>query len=107
MSILDPELVAAEVAKAVGLAEGPAGVRAVLREIARGAGSTRAVGRAAGLPLPVVAAIQGELRTHGVLTQDRPSRLTERFTVRVLPSGGGATLETITEVTPVLPTRPC
>ena len=73
---LDPDAVAAAVAAAVGLAEGPAGVRAVLREIARGAGSTRAVGRAAALPLPVVAAVQGELRSRGVLTTDRPSRLT-------------------------------
>jgi predicted methyltransferase len=74
---LDADAVAAEVAGAVGLAEGPAGVRAVLREIARGAGSTRAVGRAAGLPLPLVAAVQGELRTRGVLTADRPARLTD------------------------------
>ena len=73
---LDPDVVAADVAGAVGLAEGPAGVRAVLREIARGAGSTRAVGRATALPLPVVAAICGELRTRGVLTADRPARLT-------------------------------
>ena len=74
--VLDPDAVAAEVAAAVGLAEGPAGVRSVLREIARGAGSTRAVGRATALPLPVVAAVQGELRSRGVLTPDRPSRLT-------------------------------
>jgi predicted methyltransferase/DNA-directed RNA polymerase subunit RPC12/RpoP len=76
VSALDPEAVAAEVAGAVRLAEGPAGVRAVVREIARGAGSTRAVGRATALPLPVVAAICGELRTRGVLTADRPARLT-------------------------------
>jgi predicted methyltransferase len=75
--VLDPEVVAAEVAAAVGLAEGPPGVRAVVREIARGAGSTRAVGRATALPLPVVAAICGELRTRGVLTADRPARLTD------------------------------
>ena len=77
MTPLDPDVVAADVAAAVGLAEGPAGVRAVVREIARGAGSTRAVGRAAALPLPVVAAICGELRSRGVLTADRPARLTE------------------------------
>jgi predicted methyltransferase len=76
VSTLDPAAVAADVASAVGLAEGPAGVRAVLREIARGAGSTRAVGRATALPLPLVAAICGELRTRGVLTADRPARLT-------------------------------
>ncbi len=73
---LDAERVAAEVAGAVRLAEGSAGVRAVVRAIARGAGSTRAVGRATSLPLPLVAAVCGELRTRGVLTADRPARLT-------------------------------
>ena len=73
---LDGEAVAVEVAGAVRLAEGPAGVRAVVRAIARGAGSTRAVGRATSLPLPLVAAVCGELRTRGVLTADRPARLT-------------------------------
>lgn len=74
---LDPDRVAADVAAAVSLAEGPAGVRAVVRAIARGAGSTRAVGRATSLPLPLVAAVCGELRARGVLTTDRPARLTE------------------------------
>ena len=73
---LDPDQVAAEVAGAVGLAEGPAGVRAVLRALAGGAGSTRAVGRETALPLPLVAAVCGELRARGVLTADRPGRLT-------------------------------
>lgn len=73
---IDADAVAADVAVAVRLSEGAAGVRAVVREIARGAGSTRAVGRATALPLPVVAAVQGELRARGVLTADRPSRLT-------------------------------
>jgi N4-bis(aminopropyl)spermidine synthase len=70
------ERVCAEVAEAVRLAEGPAGVRAVVRAIARGAGSTRATGRAASLPLPLVAAVCGELRARGVLTGERPARLT-------------------------------
>jgi predicted methyltransferase len=73
---LDADRIAAAVAGAVGLAEGPAGVRAVIRAVAAGAGSTRAVGRAAGLPLPLVAAVCGELRGRGVLTADRPARLT-------------------------------
>lgn len=73
---LDAERVAGEVADAVGLAEGPAGVRAVVRSVARGAGSTRAVGRETALPLPLVAAVCGELRARGVLTADRPARLT-------------------------------
>jgi predicted methyltransferase len=73
---LDAEAIAVEVTAATGLAEGPAGVRAVVREIARGAGSTRAVGRATGLPLPLVAAVCGELRSRGVLTAERPATLT-------------------------------
>ncbi|MFL6129358.1 MAG: bis-aminopropyl spermidine synthase family protein [Mycobacteriales bacterium] len=71
----EAERIAAEVASAVGLAEGPPGVRAVIRSIARGAGSTRAVGRETSLPLPLVAAVCGELRARGVLTADRPARL--------------------------------
>jgi N4-bis(aminopropyl)spermidine synthase len=73
---LDADEVAAEVAAAVRLAEGPAGVRAVVRALARGAASTRAVGRATSLPVPLVAAVAGELRSRGVLTRDRPTRLT-------------------------------
>jgi N4-bis(aminopropyl)spermidine synthase len=73
---LDADGIAAEVAGAVGLAEGPDGVRAVVRSIAGGAGSTRAVGRQTALPLPLVAAVCGELRARGVLTPDRPARLT-------------------------------
>jgi predicted methyltransferase len=73
---LDAEGIAAAVAGAVGLAEGPAGVRAVVRAVAAGAGSTRAVGRETSLPLPLVAAVCGELRARGVLTADRPARLT-------------------------------
>ena len=73
---LDADGIAAEVAGAVGLAEGPAGVRAVVRSIAAGAGSTRTVGRQTALPLPLVAAVCGELRARGVLTTDRPARLT-------------------------------
>jgi N4-bis(aminopropyl)spermidine synthase len=76
VSALDAEAIAVEVTGATGLAEGPAGVRAVVREIARGAGSTRAVGRATGLPLPLVAAVCGELRARGVLTAERPAALT-------------------------------
>ena len=60
---LDADRIAAAVAGAVGLAEGPAGVRAVVRAVAAGAGSTRAVGRQTSLPLPLVAAVCGELRS--------------------------------------------
>ncbi len=74
---MDLETIIAEVASAVGLAEGPAGVRDVLRVIARHEPvAAREVGRLAELPVPIVAAICGELRTRGVVDQARPVRLT-------------------------------
>ena len=67
----------AEVAAAVRLAEGAAGVRDVLRALVRLAPApTRDVSRATGLPVPLVAAVQNELRERGLLDRARPSRLT-------------------------------
>ncbi|MEV6527751.1 bis-aminopropyl spermidine synthase family protein [Longispora sp. NPDC051575] len=67
-----------EVAEAVGLQEGESGVERVLRAIRElEPASTKAVSRHVGLPLPVIAAINNELRTRGVVTKDRPSRLTD------------------------------
>ncbi len=40
--------------------------------------STKAVSRQTGLPVPVVAAVNNELRALGVVTSDKPSRLTPR-----------------------------
>lgn len=68
-----------EVARAVSLQEGAAGVHQVMRAFRRlGATSTRLVSREAGLPTPVVAAISNELRARGLVTRDRPSTLTPR-----------------------------
>ena len=65
------------VAGAVRLAEGDAGVRDVIRVVRRlGAAPTRTVSRATGLPVPIVAAICGELRKRGVVAKERPARLT-------------------------------
>lgn len=73
-------VVTAEVAAAVGLAEGEAGVRAVLDAVARlEPASTRSLSRATGLPVPLVAAVCGELRRRGVLAAERPTRLAERW----------------------------
>lgn len=67
----------AEVAQAVRLQEGAAGVEQVLRAFRQvEVTSTRAISRFTGLPLPIVAAVNNELRERGVLTRDRPSRLT-------------------------------
>jgi predicted methyltransferase len=68
-----------EVARAVDLQEGEAGVEQVLRAIQQlDPASTRAVARQAGLPLPVAAAVSNELRRRGLVTRDRPSKLTVR-----------------------------
>ncbi|MFE8012696.1 GNAT family N-acetyltransferase [Streptomyces antibioticus] len=67
-----------EVADAVRLQEGPPGVRSVLRALRRLApASTKDLSRATGLPVPIVAALGNELRRRGLVTTERPSRLTE------------------------------
>jgi N4-bis(aminopropyl)spermidine synthase len=74
---MDVDVVVAEVASAVGLAEGPAGVRDVLRVIAHHEPvAAREVGRLADLPVPIVAAVCNELRKRGVVDRARPVRLT-------------------------------
>src|SRR5690242_13705410 len=74
---MDVDAVAAEVAAAVGLAEGPAGVADVLRVIARHEPvPAREISRRAELPVPIIAAICNELRKRGVVDRARPVRLT-------------------------------
>jgi predicted methyltransferase len=74
---MDVDAVVAEVASAVGLAEGESGVRDVLRAIARSEPvAAREVSRAAELPVPLVTAVCNELRKHGMVDRGRPVRLT-------------------------------
>jgi predicted methyltransferase len=74
MSGLD---IVADVAGAVTLAEGEAGVLDVVRAVARGgSGSVRAISRSTELPVPLVSAICNELRRHGVVARQPPVRLT-------------------------------
>ena len=74
---MDVDAVVAEVAAAVGLAEGPAGVADVLRVIARHEPvAAREVSRRAELPVPLVVAVCNELRKRGVVDRARPVRLT-------------------------------
>lgn len=74
---MDVDAIAAEVAAAVGLAEGPAGVRDVLRVIASHEPvATREVARRAELPVPIVAAVCNELRKRDMVDRARPARLT-------------------------------
>src|SRR6185295_93401 len=87
----EPARIAADVAAAVGLAEGPAGVRAVIAALARlEPVSVRGLSRAAELPVPIVASICGELRKRSVVAEERPAQLTARG--RSLFSDGGLEL---------------
>ncbi|HEV2376137.1 MAG TPA: bis-aminopropyl spermidine synthase family protein [Streptosporangiaceae bacterium] len=74
---MNVDAIAAEVAAAVGLAEGPAGVIDVLRVIAREEPvATRDLARGTELPVPIVTAVCNELRKRGVVDRSRPVRLT-------------------------------
>ena len=73
----EPERIVAEVASAVGLAEGEPGVRAVVAALARlEPVSIRRISRAAELPVPIVAAVCGELRKRSIVAHERPAQLT-------------------------------
>jgi predicted methyltransferase len=75
--LADAGVIVADVARAVGLSEGQSGVRAVLAALARlEPVSTRRLSRAAGLPVPIVASICGELRKRRVVADERPAQLT-------------------------------
>ncbi|MEU5977741.1 bis-aminopropyl spermidine synthase family protein [Streptomyces sp. NPDC047315] len=87
-----PGAVLYEVADAVGLQEGAPGVRGVLAAFRRlGAPAVRDVSRATSLPVPLVAAVAGEFRKRGLLSKERPSRLTPEGTA--LTAELGMTLE--------------
>ncbi len=76
---MDINAIAADVALAVGLAEGESGVRDVLRVVARAEPvPTSQIGRQAELPVPIAAAVCSELRKRGVIDNTRPVRLTAR-----------------------------
>jgi len=75
--LTESDRIVGAVTSQVGLVEGPRGVRAVLTALARlEPVSTRALARAVDLPVPIVAAICGELRRHGVVADERPAQLT-------------------------------
>ncbi|MGA3152480.1 MAG: bis-aminopropyl spermidine synthase family protein [Streptosporangiaceae bacterium] len=74
---MDMDAVIAEVAAAVGLAEGESGIRDILGALLRAEpAAVREVSRLAELPVPIVAAACGELRKRGVIDNLRPLRLT-------------------------------
>jgi len=68
-----------EVAAAVGLAEGEAGVDAVIAALSRlEPVSIRRISRTVQLPVPIVASVCGELRKRDVVAHERPAQLTKR-----------------------------
>jgi predicted methyltransferase len=77
-----------EVARAVTLAEGRRGVEAVLAALARlEPVSVRALSRAADLPVPIVAAVCGELRQRGHVSETRPVQFTREGRRRFAKAG--------------------
>src|SRR2546423_166839 len=74
---IDADAVVNEVARAVGLAEGPVGVQDIIRAIVRHEPvAAREISRHVELPVPLVTAVCNELRQRGVVSGDRPTRLT-------------------------------
>jgi predicted methyltransferase len=74
--VTEENRIVADVAAAVGLAEGEAGVRDVLRAVARREPvAVRALSRATELPVPIVSAVCNELRTRGIVEREPPVRL--------------------------------
>jgi len=83
-----------DVARAVRLVEGERGVEAVLAALARlEPVSVRALSRAADLPVPIIAAICGELRQRGHLSETRPVQFTLEGRRRF--ATGGAAIESV------------
>lgn len=71
------DAIAADVARAVDLAEGEAGVRDLLRAIAAAEPVPASqLSRLTELPVPIVTAVCNELRKRGVVDRTRPVRLT-------------------------------
>jgi N4-bis(aminopropyl)spermidine synthase len=90
--LADQQRIVREVATAVGLSEGEAGVRAVIAALTRlEPVSIRRISHAAELPVPIVASVCGELRKRSVVSTERPAQLTPRG--RKLFSNGVLRLE--------------
>jgi N4-bis(aminopropyl)spermidine synthase len=74
---MDVDTAVTEVAAAVGLAEGEAGIRDILAALLSAEpAAVREVARLAELPVPIVAAACNELRKRGIVDTQRPVRLT-------------------------------
>jgi predicted methyltransferase/DNA-directed RNA polymerase subunit RPC12/RpoP len=90
---MDVDTAVTEVAAAVGLAEGEAGIRDILAALLTAEpAAVREVARLAELPVPIVAAACGELRKRGIVDTQRPVRLTATGRDAVLTANGGPAL---------------
>jgi predicted methyltransferase len=90
---MDVDTAVTEVAAAVGLAEGEAGIRDILAALLTAEpAAVREVARLAELPVPIVAAACGELRKRGIVDTQRPVRLTAGGRDAVLALAGAAGL---------------
>jgi predicted methyltransferase len=90
---MDLDSAVTEVAGAVGLAEGEAGIRDILAAVlAAEPAAVREVARLAELPVPIVAAACNELRKRGIVDTRRPVRLTAAGRDTVQTAIGGAAL---------------
>jgi predicted methyltransferase len=90
---MDVDTAVTEVAAAVGLAEGEAGIRDILAALLTAEpAAVREVARLAELPVPIVAAACGELRKRGIVDNQRPVRLTAAGRDAVLASAGPVSL---------------
>jgi N4-bis(aminopropyl)spermidine synthase len=92
---MDVDTAVTEVAAAVGLAEGEAGIRDILAALLTAEpAAVREVARLAELPVPIVAAVCGELRKRGIVDTQRPVRLTASGRDAVLAANGGTIVRT-------------
>ncbi len=90
---MDLDEVVAEVAAAIGLAEGESGIRDILTAVLRAEpAAVRQVARLAELPVPIVAAACNELRKRGVVDTQRPVRLTAAGRAEVEHATGAVAL---------------
>jgi N4-bis(aminopropyl)spermidine synthase len=90
---MDVDKVVAEVAAAVGLAEGESGIRDILASLLDSEPvAVREIARLAELPVPIVAAACNELRRHGVVDSQRPVRFTAAGRAAVAAAAGPAGL---------------
>jgi hypothetical protein len=91
VTAMDVDAAVTEVAGAVGLAEGEAGIRDILAAVlAAEPAAVRDVARLAELPVPIVAAACNELRKRGIVDTQRPVRFTAAGRDAVAAASGGA-----------------